>query len=196
MIKELHQHPLIGYYGADRIQEIVGQAYYVPKLKRKIVEVLQKCNICLRMKVSRKKPKGKLQPLTIPNEPWEGITFDLIVKLPKSKELLSRVQYNSIWVLSDYLMKYAYFILYKEESRSMELAYMVMRIMIANHGVPRYIVSDRTKPYIFKFWKALTGQLGIDHRALTAYHPQTDRMVERLNQTLKQYLRMFVSKNQ
>jgi hypothetical protein len=45
----------------------------------------------LRNKIPRKKPKGKLQLLTVPNEPWEGIAFDLIVKLLKSKELLSGV---------------------------------------------------------------------------------------------------------
>jgi hypothetical protein len=54
-------------------------------------------------------------------------------------------------VLLDYLIKYAYFIPYKEESGSIELAYIVMKTMIANYGVPHYIVSDRSKPYIYKF---------------------------------------------
>jgi hypothetical protein len=122
------------------------------------------------MKISRKKPKGKLQPLVVPNEPWEGIVFDLIVKLPKLREPLSGVQYDSIWVLSDYLTKYTYFIPYKEKSGLMELAYIVIRTMIANHGVSCYIVSNRAKSYVFKFWKALTSRLGIDYRTSTTYH--------------------------
>ena len=34
-------------------------------------------------------------------------------------------------------------------------------------------------------------QLNIKHRLSTAYYPQTDGQTERINQTLKQYLRCF-----
>jgi transposase InsO family protein len=42
----------------------------------------------------------------------------------------------------------------------------------------------------------LMAKIGVDQRHSTAYHPQTDSMVERLNQTLEQYLRIFVNQNQ
>ena len=35
--------------------------------------------------------------------------------------------------------------------------------------------------------------LGIDTKLLTAYHLQTDRQMERMNQELEQYLRMFIN---
>ena len=38
--------------------------------------------------------------------------------------------------------------------------------------------------------------LGIEIGASTAYHPQTDRQTERVNQELKQYIRLFVNERQ
>jgi hypothetical protein len=39
-------------------------------------------------------------------------------------------------------------------------------------------------------------KIGVDQRYSTAYYPQTDSIVEGLNQTLEQYLRIFVNQNQ
>jgi transposase InsO family protein len=38
--------------------------------------------------------------------------------------------------------------------------------------------------------------LGIKHKMSTAYHLQTDGQIERLNQTLEQYLRYYVNNRQ
>jgi hypothetical protein len=78
-------------------------------------------------------------------------------------------------------MKYTYFIPYKEEFGSIELAYIVLKTIIANHEVLCYIVSNRAKLYVSKFWKVLTKRLRIDYRASTAYYSQTDGIVEYLN---------------
>ena len=59
------------------------------------------------------------------------------------------------------------------------------------HGLPRELILDRDKLFISRFWKALMAQLGVKHKLSTAYHPQIDGQTERMNQTLKQYLRCF-----
>ena len=40
--------------------------------------------------------------------------------------------------------------------------------------------------------KELYWLLGIEAATSTAYHPQTDRQMERVNQELEQYLQIFV----
>ena len=44
--------------------------------------------------------------------------------------------------------------------------------------------------------RELNNILGIQTKLSTAYHPQTDRQTERLNQDVEQYLRLFVSQTQ
>ena len=51
------------------------------------------------------------------------ISMDWIVKLPKSREPITNVEFDSIWVVVDRLTKYAYFVPYKEESSVVELSY-------------------------------------------------------------------------
>ena len=42
----------------------------------------------------------------------------------------------------------------------------------------------------------LNRMLGIESKLLTAFHSQTDRQTERVNQELEQYLRMFINHRQ
>jgi hypothetical protein len=60
------------------------------------------CDTCRNVKVDYMKPKGLLQPLSIPGWKWEGINMDFIVGLT-----LSAYKFNSIWVIVDHFTKYA-----------------------------------------------------------------------------------------
>ena len=44
--------------------------------------------------------------------------------------------------------------------------------------------------------KELNKLLGIQTKLSTAYHPQTNRQIERINQKLEQYLRIFIDHRQ
>jgi len=44
--------------------------------------------------------------------------------------------------------------------------------------------------------KELNNLLGIQTKLSTAYHPQTNRQTERVNQELEQYLRVFINHRQ
>ncbi|KAJ0315015.1 hypothetical protein COL922a_013843, partial [Colletotrichum nupharicola] len=61
------------------------------------------------------------------------------------------IHYNSILIIMDRLTKYAYFILYKESSNAEEFAYTFLKNIIANHSVPKEIMSDRDKIFTSKF---------------------------------------------
>ena len=196
IVRRIHEDPLVGHPGIDKTIERIARNYYFPGMRRLVSKVIQECDICNKAKSTRKKPYGKLEPIEPPEGAWQGIAFDFIVKLPPSTEPMTKKTYDSIWVITDRLTKYGYFIPYIEASTAKDLAYAFTRVVIANHGVPKTVISDRGTIMNSKFWKTLTARLGIRWKPSTAYHPQTDGQTERLNQTLEQYLRCYVDQEQ
>ena len=97
--------------------------------------------------------------------------MDFIVKLPLSKDTITDIKYNSILVVVDRLTKYAHFILWKEKGNAKDLAKVILKEIIANHGIPQSIISDRDKLFTFKFWNTWTRQLGTKVKLLATYHP-------------------------
>ena len=70
---------------------------------------------------------------------------------------------------------------------------MILKEIIANHGIPQSIISDKDKLFTSKFWNTWTRQLGTKIKLSTAYHPWTDRQTKQTNQTLEQYLRHYIN---
>jgi len=64
------------------------------------------------------------------------------------------------------------------------------------HGLPESIISDRGPQFAAGLMRELNEMLGIKSKLSMAFHPQTDRQTERVNQELEQYLRMFIDHKQ
>ena len=60
-------------------------------------------------------------------------------------------------------------------------------------GLPKKIIMDRDPCFTSHFGKALTAWIGAQQNISTAFHPQTDSLLERKNQWVKQYLRIVTS---
>jgi transposase InsO family protein len=116
--------------------------------------------------------------------------MDFITKLPVSEG------HDMIMVIVDRLTKYAYMIPTTETIDAGQMANIVLRHVVANHGMPSRITSDRDKLFTSNMWQSFADQMGIELRLSTAYHPQTNGQTERVNQTLKQYLRHYVNYQQ
>ena len=64
------------------------------------------------------------------------------------------------------------------------------------HRIPQKIISDRGPQFAARSMRALYKRLGIDAGLTTAYHPQANGQVERKNQEVEAYLRLFIGKRQ
>ncbi len=62
--------------------------------------------------------------------------MDFITKLPKSKDLLTRVVYNLILNIIDRLSKYRIFVPYLELLNIEQLADTVIRVLVLYFGIP------------------------------------------------------------
>ena len=64
--------------------------------------------------------------------------------------------------------------------------------IVARHGIPVSIISDRDSHFTSNVWQSLHKALGTQLNLSTAYHPQTDGQSERTIQTLEDMLRACV----
>ena len=94
------------------------------------------------------------------------------------------------------LLKYIYFILCWEDITVEEFAYLFYQIVTSRHKILVEIILDRDKLFKSKFWQSLVIRLGVEHKMSIVYYLQTDRQTERINQTLKAYLRCYINKHQ
>ncbi|GJS31723.1 putative reverse transcriptase domain-containing protein [Tanacetum coccineum] len=72
------------------------------------------------------------------------------------------------------------------------LARLYLNEIVARHGVPISIISDRDSCFTSRFWQSMQEALGTRLDMSTAYHPQTDGQSERTIQTLEDMLRACV----
>ena len=196
IIRRFHEEPTAGHQGIDRTTEKISRTYYFPGMNRIVRKWIAECDICRKTKHERHRPYGEMISPSAPSGAWKSIAMDFVTKLPESKEKMTKTVYDSILVITDRLTKWVYFIPYKEASNAEDLAYTFIKYVVANHGMPEEIISDRDKLFTSKFWKSLMAQLGTKQKMSTAFHPQTDGQTERANQTMEQYLRAYVNYEQ
>ncbi|KAL5517002.1 hypothetical protein EMCRGX_G002466, partial [Ephydatia muelleri] len=60
--------------------------------------------------------------------------------------------------------------------------------IICRHGCTRVTISDQGREFVNRVNAVLFQMTGTEHRISTAYHPQTNGLVERYNQTLQRSL--------
>ena len=70
-----------------------------------------------------------------------------------------------------------------------------MREVVCRHGVPAQLLSDRGKAFLSLLLREVCEVLGVKKLNTTAYHPQTDGLVERFNHTLTNMLAKRVERN-
>jgi hypothetical protein len=73
------------------------------------------------------------------------VALDFIIKLPKLKEPLTGIKYNSILVINDRLTKYVYLELYLEVLNVEDLVYTFLKVVIVRYEIPNKLISNRDK---------------------------------------------------
>jgi RNase H-like domain found in reverse transcriptase/Reverse transcriptase (RNA-dependent DNA polymerase)/Integrase zinc binding domain/Retroviral aspartyl protease/Chromo (CHRromatin Organisation MOdifier) domain len=188
LLHECHDVPTAGHLGKDKTLEQVKRRFYWPRMDIDILQYVRTCDACQRNKPSQQSTPGLLQPLPIPNYPWQQVTMDLITQLPKSRQ-----GNDAIVVFVDKLSKMVHLVATKTTVTAPQLAEIFWSTVVRHHGLPSSIVSDRDPRFTGHFWRALWKCLGTQLTMSTAFHPQTDGQTERANRTLEEMLRSYVS---
>ncbi|KAL4298133.1 hypothetical protein GQ457_12G013670 [Hibiscus cannabinus] len=133
LMKESHDSKWAGHPGIHRTTALLADQYYWPHMGRDVEAYVKTCLVCQQDKVEAGKPMGLLQPLPIPERPWESISMDFIIGLPKVDD------FSSIMVVVDRFSKYATFIPASKVCPAEEAARLFLKHVVKYWGVPKTI---------------------------------------------------------
>ena len=135
--------------------------------------------VCQLDKTKKKKMAGLLQPLPIPERPWQIISMDFITGFPKAREC------KSIFVVVDGFSEYLVFMAASEACPTEEASNLFFSHVVKHLGLLKDIVSDQDARFTGLLWLELFNPLGSELKFSTANHPQTDGRIERINALLE-----------
>ncbi|RVX00199.1 Transposon Ty3-I Gag-Pol polyprotein [Vitis vinifera] len=71
LLRETHDAKWTGHPREERTLALLARSYYWPKMGEDVQAYVKSCLVCQMDKTERKKAVGLLQPLPIPEKPWE-----------------------------------------------------------------------------------------------------------------------------
>ena len=105
VMSELHDSPYAGHVGINKTIRLVSRYYWWPGMHDHVEKYVGNCHSCQVNKSRQKKPSGTLNPLEIPQVPWECVTMDFITQLPVTQR-----GHDAIMVVVDKLTKMVHII--------------------------------------------------------------------------------------
>lgn len=188
ILERCHDHPLACHFGVHKTTELVQQYFWWPGLANDCRSYVLVSTVCARSKNSRTRAWGLLQPLPVPDCPWQMLSMDFIVELPPSEGN------TAICIVVDRLTKLAHFVALQVTPMAADTAWVFIKEIVRLHGVRSNLVTDQEVQFTSQFRRALCKTLHIKVSLSSAY-PQTHGQTERTNlkQTLEQYLCYFMS---
>ncbi|GJU01823.1 putative reverse transcriptase domain-containing protein [Tanacetum coccineum] len=166
IMHESHKSKYSIHPGSDKMYHDLKMLYWWPNMKADIATYVSKCLTCAKVKAEHQRPSGLLVQPDIPEWKWEKITMDFITKLPKTA-----AGFDSIWVIIDRLTKSAHFLSMRETNSTEKLTRLYMKEIVARHGIPVSIISDRDSHFTSRVLQSLHKALGTQLDLSTAYHP-------------------------
>ncbi|CAI7909152.1 unnamed protein product, partial [Closterium sp. NIES-53] len=183
LLEEFHDIPYAGHFGSNKALAGIAKYYYWPGMAADVQQFVTPCDTCQRMKSSKQKKAGLLQPLPIPEQPWQVVSLDFITRLPSTSR-----GHDAILVGIDKFSKMGHFIPTNATAIAEATAHLFFDRIITIHGIPATLISGRDPKFMSKFWKELMGFLGTKLAMSSAYYPQNDGQTQQLNQVVEQLL--------
>jgi hypothetical protein len=147
-LAEAHSDPESGHMGRDHTYERLRRLYWWAGMQADVGRICQVCAECNRRNSPPGSKQGPLQPLPVPEGPWESVEFDF-THLPLAdgyKGLAVAVDRHSKWVEIEAI---------RDETAETMADFLFRRIVLA-HGAPREFISDCARAFRGKTMEVLT----------------------------------------
>ncbi|GKF08697.1 putative reverse transcriptase domain-containing protein [Tanacetum coccineum] len=146
VMHESHKSKYSIHPGYEKMYQDMKKLYWWPNMKADIATYVSKYLTCAKVKAKHQRPSGLLVQPAILEWKWDNIMMDFITKLPKSSQ-----GFDTIWVIMDRLTKSAHFLPKRGNDPLDKLARLYLNRIVARHGIPVSIISDRNERFTSNF---------------------------------------------
>jgi transposase InsO family protein len=172
----------LAHPGIRATRRLVAARAVWANMKADVGRWCRDCQQCSRGK-SSSQAAAPVQPIPVPQQRFSHIHVDLVGPLP-----VSAAGYSYLFTAIDRSTRWLEAVPLKTMDAA-SCADALVAAWISRFGVPTTITSDRGAQFSSELWAVLCRRLGIQHTTTTAYHPQSNGMVERAHRQLKDSLR-------
>uniref|UniRef100_A0A674IBQ6 Gypsy retrotransposon integrase-like protein 1 n=1 Tax=Terrapene triunguis TaxID=2587831 RepID=A0A674IBQ6_9SAUR len=183
VMKLAHDVPTAGHLGHEKTLAWILGRFFWPGVHQEVKNYCNPCPDC-QLATPARTPKAPLIPMPLIETPFERVAMDLVGPLPKSS-----VGFQYILVMLDYATRFPEAIPLRNITAH-TIADELVKVF-ARVGLPREILTDQGTNFTSRLLRQVCELLGVKQLRTSVYHPQTDGLVERFNQTLKDMLRKF-----
>jgi RNase H-like domain found in reverse transcriptase/Reverse transcriptase (RNA-dependent DNA polymerase)/Integrase zinc binding domain/gag-polyprotein putative aspartyl protease len=187
-----HDVPWCGHLGIQKTLELVRRQFWWPGMSADIKDYVQSCFKCQSDKLDRRLRRPPLTFIEAPSSCWRTMGVDLIVDLTPTEP----DGYNAILVFMCFLSKMVRLVATHSTLTTAGFVELFFKEVFPHYGMPTKIVSDRGPQWNSEFFRALCDKADIRLSLSTAYHPQTNGLVERTNEVVETALRHYVAPDQ
>ena len=175
LFKEAHEGSFSGHLREVKIHSQLCRQYWWPGMRKDITHWCRACLLCATRSVGHP-VKPPLTPIPVKG-PFDRVGVD-VVQLP-----MTRRGNKYAVVFMDYLTKWPE-VFATPNQTAPTIAKIFVEEIVSRHGVPHQLLSDRGPSFLSKLFLGVCSLLGTKKVNTSAYHPQTDGLVERFNRTL------------
>ena len=160
---------------------LISRKFVWKNVQKMVGEWTRTCVQCQTAKIHRhaKAPPGDF---AVSTRRFDHIHVDLVGPLPPSQG------YTHLLTVIDRFTRWPEAIPLKDTSAN-SCAQALIVNWISRLGIPQHITSDRGAQFTSQLWVSISQLLGTELHHTTAYHPQSNGMIERFHRTMKNALR-------
>nr|GEX55989.1 hypothetical protein [Tanacetum cinerariifolium] len=137
IILEGHAGGLAGHFGHDKTLALLREQFYWPKMERDVNRFLERLRTCHIAK-THSSNAGLYTPLSVHVTPWEDVSLDFVLGLPRTQRAK-----HSVMVVVDRFLKMAHFVPCSKTFNGNQVARLYFAKNLKLHGVPKTLTSDR-----------------------------------------------------
>jgi len=186
ILQENHGGVMAGHFSGSRLYKMLRRKWWWATLYKDTINFCKNCAECAIVSGTGKHQRPPLHPIPV-SRPFQIMGVD-IMELPITK---SGNRY--VIVFQDYLTKWP-LVFAAPDQKAVRIARLLAEEVVPLFGCPEVLLSDRGTNLLANVMQDTCQLMGITKLNTTAYHPQCDGMVERMNRTLKAMLRKHVAK--